>query len=161
MGDECTRVRYDRIKGQIYIEIPIVCEGSTDSDKIPFMYDTGAFLTVINREIYEWYSLDRLPRKPTSMGGYVGSATGYLFQIPGLVIGQRLLTGVWAFTPKSMDVKQNLLGDNVIEYFMPIQDNFNDCIYFPDNPKPEPYMHPETGFSLACEGVLPMSLHSV
>ena len=148
------RLEYNRIKGQIYLQIPIICEGSTDSDKILFMYDTGAYLTVINRERYEWFNLNKLPCKEAKISGYVGSTPGYVFQIPGLVIGQRLLTGVWAFTPKSIDVKQNLLGDNIIEYFIPIQDNSNDCFYFPDNPNPEPYVHPNTNFSLACDGIM-------
>ncbi|MCL2088403.1 MAG: hypothetical protein FWH14_02860 [Oscillospiraceae bacterium] len=152
--NEKTKIRFNRFKGQVYLHIPIVCEGSTDSDEILFMYDTGAYLTVINRERYEWYNLDKLPRKEVSIGGYVGTASGYLFQIPGLIVGRRLLTGVWAFSPKSMDVKQNLLGDNVIEYFMPFQDNLNDCFYFIDNPKPEPYIHPNTKFSLACDNVI-------
>jgi hypothetical protein len=88
------------------------------------------------------------------MSGYVGSTPGYVFQIPGLVIGKRLLSGVWAFSPKSMDVRQNLLGDNVIEYFRVFQDSMDDCFYFLDNPKPDPYIHPQTGFSLACDGVM-------
>ena len=152
--NERKRVKYERAKGQVYLDVPIVCEGSTASDTILFMYDTGAYITVINKEYYEEYKLNKLPRKDATLGGYVGSVFGYVFQIPGLIIGQRLLIGVWAFTPKSMDVKQNLLGDNVIEYFVPIQDNLNDCFYFPDNPKPEPYIYPNTNFSLACHDVL-------
>ena len=152
--NERTRVKYERIKGQVYVNIPIVCEGCTSSDRIFFLYDTGAYITVINRERYEKYKLDKLPRKEATLGGYVGSAPGYMFQIPGLVIGQRLLVGVWAFSPKSKNVKQNLLGDNVIEYFMPFQDNRHDCFYFPDNPKPEPYIHTDTKFSLACDSVM-------
>ena len=152
--NERMKVEYERVKGQVYVDIPIVCEGCTNLDRILFIYDTGAYITVINREFYEKYKLDELPRKEVALGGYVGSAPGYVFQIPGLIIGQRLLTGVWAFTPKSMHVKQNLLGDNVIEYFIPIQDNQQDCIYFPDNPSPEPYIHLGTNFSLACDGVV-------
>jgi hypothetical protein len=154
MLNDKIRVDFDRKKGQVYLPIPIVCEGSTDSDEIYFMYDTGAYITVVNRERYEWFGLDKLPRKEATMSGYVGSTPGYVFQIPGLVIGKRLLSGVWAFSPKNMDVKQNLLGDNVIEYFKPWQDNENDCFFFLDNPKPDPYIHPETGFSLACDGVM-------
>jgi len=155
--NERMRVRYRRRKGHVYVNIPIVCEGSTDSDEIRFVYDTGAYITVINRERYEKYKLDTLPRKEVIMNGYNGLSPGYIFQIPGLVIGQRLLTGVWAFSPKSGDIKQNLLGDNVIEYFIPIQDNHNDCLYFPDNPTPDPYVHPATGFSLACENIMYLS----
>jgi len=148
---------YKRKKGQVYLDVQVVCEGSTDSDKIDFMYDTGAFLTVINREIYEWFGLHKLPRKEVTISGYIGSTPGYMFQIPGLVIGKRLLSGVWAFTPKSKDVKQNLLGDNVIEYFRPFQDNLNNCFYFLDNPAPEPYANPEYNFSFACDRILPVS----
>jgi len=152
--DEKTRIAYTRDKGQILIDIRIVCEGSAETDKITFIYDTGAYLTVINKERYEWHGLNKLPRREASIGGYGGSTPGYVFRIPGLVIGKRLLTGVWAYTPKSKDIKQNLLGDNVIEYFRPFQDNLHDSIYFLDNPQPNPYVASSLNFSLACESVM-------
>jgi hypothetical protein len=149
-----TKVEFTRDKGQVYLNIPIVCEGSTDGDSIEFIYDTGAYITVINRERYENYGLDKLPRRETSIGGYVGLAPGYVFQIPGLIIGNKLLSGVWAFTPISMEIKQNLLGDNVIEYFRPFQDNLHSCLYFLDNPNPKPFESEEPPFSLACDSIL-------
>ena len=149
-------MEYWRTKGQVFLSVQIVCEGSSETDKIDFIYDTGAYLTVINREVYEWFDLDKLPRKEANMSGYVSfsSTGGYVFQIPALVIGGRLLSGVWAFTPKSKDMKQNLLGDNVIEYFRPFQDNQEDCFYFAPNLSPEPYAGSNNSFSLACDGVL-------
>jgi len=152
--DEQIKMEYERTKGQVTLRVQIVCEGSTDADKIKFIYDTGAYLTVLNKEMYEWFNLDKLPRKEATMGGYVSSTPGYIFQIPGLVIGQRLLSGVWAFTPKSKDIRQNLLGDNVIEYFRPFQDNLDNCFYFVDNPKPDPYVSKQSSFSLACDSVM-------
>lgn len=152
--DDKTQMNYWRLKGQVFLSVQIVCEGSTDKDKIDFIYDTGAYLTVINKEMYEWFNLDKLPRKEAKMGGYVSSASGYVFQIPGLVVGKRLLSGVWAFTPKSKDIKQNLLGDNVIEYFRPLQDNQSDCFYFMDNLDPYPYVSPDKSFSLACDNIM-------
>lgn len=152
--DDKTKMPFIRRKGQTYLRVQIVCEGSTDSDKIDFIYDTGAYLTVINRERYEWHGLNKLSRRKITIGGYGGVASGYLFQIPGLKIGKRLLSGVWAFTPESTDIKQNLLGDNVIEYFKPLQDNQQDCFYFADNPTPEPYVSPDGAFTLACDSVL-------
>jgi len=152
--DEKTKMDYERIKGHVYLSVQIVCEGSTDEDKIDFLYDTGAYLTVINRNRYEWFGLHKLPRKAVTIGGYNGSTDGYMFQIPGLKIGNRLLSGVWAFTPKSKDIKQNLLGDNIIEYFRPFQDNLYDCIYFIDNPTPAPYVNKKHNFTLACDNVL-------
>ena len=135
--DDNTKVEYNRSKGHVYVDIPIVCESSTDSDRINFMYDTGAYITVINREMYEWHGLDKLPRRGATMGGYVGSTAGYIFQIPGMRIGKRLL-----------------LGDNVIEYFRPLQDNQDDCFYFIDNLHPKPYVSPDKSFSLACDEVM-------
>lgn len=148
-----TKVPYIRDMGHIYLDIAIICKGSTEDDTIEFIYDTGAYLTVINRDIYEWFNLNKLPRREVTIGGYNATTTGYLFQIPGLKIGEKLLTGVWAFSPKHKDIKQNLLGDNVIEYFRPFQDNLNDCIYFIENPKPEPFTTSDGAFSLACDGV--------
>ena len=58
--------------------------------------------------------------------------------------------------PKSKDIKQNLLGDNVIEYFRPLQDNQHDCFYFMDNLTPDPYISPDKTFSLACDRVMPI-----
>ncbi|MCL2189335.1 MAG: retroviral-like aspartic protease family protein [Defluviitaleaceae bacterium] len=152
--DDKTRVEYNRSKGHVYIDIPIIREGGTNSDRINFMYDTGAYITVINREMYEWYGLNKFPRRAATMGGYVGSTPGYIFQVPGMKIGKRLLLGVWAFTPKSKEIKQNLLGDNVIEYFRPLQDNQNDCFYFIDNLYPEPYMSPDKSLSFACDKIM-------
>ena len=151
--DNKTRISYIRSKGHIYIDIILVCEGSTENDTIDFIYDTGAYLTTINKYVYEWFNLSRLPRKEITIGGYNGVTPGYMFQIPGLKVGEKLLTGVWAFSPKSDEIKQNLLGDNVIEYFRPFQDNLNDCIYFIENTSPEPYISPDGAFSLACDGV--------
>ena len=152
--NEKTKMRYKREKGHVYIELPIICEGSTEEDAITFVYDTGAYLTVINKERYEWFGLDKLPRWDAKLGSYSGSSEGYMFQIPGLMVGQKLLTGVWAFSPKNDNSKQNLLGDNVIEYFNPYQDNTNDCFYFIDNSCPEPYVSPDNGFSLACDSIM-------
>ena len=68
--DEETKIEYKRSKGHVYIDIPIVREGGADSDRINFMYDTGAYITVINREMYEWHGLHKLPRMVATMGGY-------------------------------------------------------------------------------------------
>ena len=152
--DNKTKMEYWRTKGQVFLSVQIVCEDSSETDKVDFIYDTGAYLTVINREVYEWFNLNKLPRQEASMGGYISSAEGYVFQIPALVVGGRLLSGVWAFTPKSKDIKQNLLGDNVIEYFRPLQDNQEDCFYFVPNLSPSPYVSLDSSFSLACDSVL-------
>jgi hypothetical protein len=156
--DEKVRLRTTREKGHSYIDLLIVCEGSTDEDFVSFMYDTGAWLTVLSRKYYETYKLNALKRMPFSMGGYGAGEDasrkipGFMYQIPALKIGNRLLTEVWAFTPASYEISENILGCNVIEYFNPYQDNSNDYIYFFDNLTPRPYVHEISGFSLKCGG---------
>ena len=153
--DERTKHEFVRGKdGHIYIEIPIVCEGSSSNDTIPFIYDTGAFITVLNRNRYEHFKLYNLPRSEVTLHGYAGGTPGYLYKIPGLQIGKRLVRGVWAFTPEISQLKQNLLGSNVLEYFRPFQDNMYDSIYFPDNLTPKPFFSEKHGVSLACDSVL-------
>ncbi|MCL2604059.1 MAG: retroviral-like aspartic protease family protein [Defluviitaleaceae bacterium] len=139
--------------GHIIIRVPIIVEGGANNDTIDFIYDTGAYITVISNERYEQFNLDKLPRIDVTVGGYTGATPGYLFKIPGLRLGKKVLTGVWAFSPKDSALRQNLLGCNVIEYFCPYQDNENDCIYFNENPSPKPYYSPKYNISLACDGV--------
>ena len=156
--DERVRHRTTREKGHFYVEILIVREGSTKDNFELFMYDSGAWITVLSRKVYERNKLNALPWQSFSMSGYgAGIDTsrqvpGFIYQIPALKIGQRLLTEVWAFTPASYEITENILGGNAIEYFNPYQDNGNDCFYFFDNPAPKPYIHEATGFSLKCGG---------
>ena len=39
-----TRVQFKRDKGHSYLDIVIVCKGSTEKDIIDFVYDSGAYL---------------------------------------------------------------------------------------------------------------------
>ena len=155
--DNGVRYKTTRENGHCYVDILIVCEGSTDTSFIQFMYDTGAWLTVLSRKEYEANELFSLPWRNFAMGGYGASADkkrkvqGILYQIPALKIGRRLLTKVWAFTPADYKITENILGLNAVDYYNTYQDNGNDYFYFFDNPNPRPYIH-ESGFSLACEG---------
>lgn len=156
--DKRVRHKMTREQGHFYIDLLIVCEGSKDDELTPFMYDTGAWITVLSRERYEVHKLNVLPMRPFSMSGYGASVDetrkvqGFIYQIPALKIGRRVLTDVWAFTPASYDIAENILGGNAIEYFNPYQDNGNDYFYFFDNSNPKPYIHEATGFSLKCGG---------
>ena len=153
--DEITKHEFVREKdGHIYIDVQIVCEGSSDNDTIYFIYDTGAFITVLNRDRYEHFKLFKIPRHEVKLYGYSGGTSGYIYKIPGLKIGGRFVKGVWAFTPESPSLKQNLLGNNVLEYFRPFHDNMHDSIYFSDNLTPKPFFSEKHGISLACDGVL-------
>ena len=62
--DEKTRLKMFRHNdGHVHIWVPIICEGSTDKDAVLFIYDTGAFITVLNRDRYDYFKLYQLPRQ--------------------------------------------------------------------------------------------------
>jgi hypothetical protein len=122
--------------------------GKTKMGVVDFIYDSGAFLTVINKERYETLGLNSLPRVEHHINGYTGKADGYFFQMPWLRIGGEDLQYVWVFSPKSGDLKQNLLGTNVIERFRVFQDNEDDCFYFLLNTNPR-YYTTDSGDSFA------------
>ena len=156
--DEQVKHKMTRAKGHFYVKILLVREGSTKNNFVSFMYDSGAWITVLSRKIYERNKLNTLPCRQFSMAGYgagvdeLRKVSGFIYQIPALKIGHRLLTEVWAFTPASYEITENILGGNAIEYFCPYQDNNSDFFYFFDNPTPKPYIHEATGFSLKCGG---------
>ena len=152
--DKRTGYKMMRNQGHYYIDVLIVSEGGTDDDYETFMYDTGAYITVLCRNVYETHKFDALPRFAFPMKGYGGGVSpGVVYTIPGLKIGRRLLTDVWAYTPDSYELEENILGANVIEYFMTVQDNDDDYIYFLDNANPKPYYDERTKVSLACGDV--------
>ena len=161
--DKRVRHKITREKGHFYVDILMVCEGSADDAFISFLYDTGAWMTVLSRRHYEANNLNTLPRQRFSMGGYGAGEDnsrkipGYVYKIPALKIGNKLLAEVWAFTPASYDITENILGGNAIEYFCPFQDNNTDFFYFFDNPSPKPYKHEPSGLSLECGGVFPLN----
>ena len=51
----------------------------TKTGVVDFIYDSGAFLTVINKERYETLGLDCLPKIEHHINGYTGKANGFFF----------------------------------------------------------------------------------
>ena len=125
---------------------------------IDFIYDSGAFLTVINKERYETLGLNSLPRIEHYINGYTGKADGFYFQLPLLCIAGEDLPHVWAFSPKSSELSQNLLGTNVIEKFRVFQDNENDSFFFQINNNPRYY---RTSKGSSFEGGVPFTRNSI
>jgi len=153
--DASYKSSFRRENGQYRLFLTIIRDiEKTKMGLIDFIYDSGAFLTVINKERYETLGLCELPRVEHYIYGYTGRAEGYFFQIPWLRVGGQDLPYIWAFSPKSGDLYQNLLGTNVIERFRVFQDNENDCFYFHLNKKPRFYTS-DSGDSFA--GGIPFS----
>jgi len=118
-----------------YIAVPSFCSTTHYSnDKIDFVFDTGAYLTVITKVTALVFGYNRITpiQKNIPLNGFAGSATGDLKEIPGLVIGGRLLKGVKVAIPH-IDTKDNILGLNVIEHFNYLIDSSKGKIYFAEN----------------------------
>ena len=60
--NESDVINYNYVKGQYFINIPVVYEGGKEGDYISFLYDTGAYITVVSRTTYERYKFNKLPK---------------------------------------------------------------------------------------------------
>jgi len=105
---------------------------------IDFVFDTGAFLTVITRGTAARLGyLDRFTiQKRIILSGFSGDCFADLKEIPGFMIGGRKIEGAKVAVPY-IETDISILGLNVIEYFRFFIDTERDKIYFSENPLPE------------------------
>jgi hypothetical protein len=122
-------------RNHYYIFIPVVTDiKSRYSETISFILDTGAFLTVINRNTAIEQGIADFPVKHKNypLGGFVGGTTADLVEVPQMIIGDRTINDVIVAIP-SIPTTQNLLGLNVLEHFKYYVDTTDEHIYFADN----------------------------
>jgi predicted aspartyl protease len=102
-----------------------------------FIFDTGAFITVITRNTAEKLGFIGLHTiiEDVPLSGFMGGCLSDIKEIPGFLIGGRFLDGVKVAVPRE-STDTNILGLNVIEYFKYFVDTENDKIYFSVNPQP-------------------------
>ena len=133
--DAVMPVSYEK-DGHYHIFVPTFYELKNNAnEKIDFVFDTGAFITVITRQTAIVFGFDKLPpRNVFSLTGYTGSCLADVKAIPGIIIGGRRLEDVKVAIPHE-NSKHNLLGLNVLEYFNYFFDNENSKIYFSGNQK--------------------------
>ena len=134
--------KYDSIEnltyetdGHYHLYVPVLYNFDTYANrKVDFVFDTGAFLTVISRETAaEFNFIDRFTiQKNISLAGFSGECLADLKEIPGIIIGGRKLMGVKVAVPHIV-TDMDILGLNVIEHFKYFIDTENDKIYFSDN----------------------------
>jgi clan AA aspartic protease (TIGR02281 family) len=116
--DDNSYIQIQRQDGHHYITIRAVYAGSDiDGTDIDFILDTGAFMTVISRDIAREFGYDKLPKVTAKIKGYSGEVPADFVRIPGLKVLEPLLTDVPVLIPHSSEHKQNVLGQNVLEYF--------------------------------------------
>ncbi|MCL2198271.1 MAG: retroviral-like aspartic protease family protein [Defluviitaleaceae bacterium] len=105
---------------------------------VDFVFDTGAFLTVITRDAAARLGFHNrfTVQENITLSGFSGECLADLKEIPGFTIGGRKLTGVKVAVPH-IETNTSILGLNVIEYFKYFIDTEHDKIYFAENPMPE------------------------
>jgi predicted aspartyl protease len=121
--------------GHYHIQIPTFYEfDNYSNDNIDFIFDTGAFLTVITRKMARFFGFVEAYtiKKDISLTGFAGGCLADLKELPGFVIGGRILSGVKVAVPHD-ETDINILGLNVIEYFRYYIDTENDYVYFAPN----------------------------
>jgi clan AA aspartic protease (TIGR02281 family) len=136
--DSCLELQ--RLGGHFYVTIRAVyAGGSIGGAEIDFILDTGAFMTVVSRDLAERFGYDKLPKSKTIIKGYAGEESADFVRIPSLKILEPLLTDVPVLIPHSKELEQNILGLNVLEYFNYYIDAENDRLFLNLNPNPRPY----------------------
>ena len=133
-------IQIQRQGGHHYITISAIYAGSDiGGTDIDFILDTGAFMTVVSRDIAKEFGYDKLPKVSAKIKGYSGEVPADFVRIPGLKVLGPLLTDVPVLIPHSNEHKQNVFGLNVLEYFNYYIDTENDKLYLSNNPNPKPY----------------------
>lgn len=125
--------------GHYHLRVPAFYEYDSHANYIvDFVFDTGAFLTVLTRSTATMLGfIDRFTVRPDiPLTGFSGGCRADLKEIPGLIIGGKRLTGVKVAVPH-IDTDMDILGLNVLEYFKYFIDTEKDEICFSANPKPE------------------------
>ena len=124
--------------GNYHIRIPTFYGfDSYSNDRIDFIFDTGAYITVLSRQEAVLFDfMDNFTIKSNvPISGFAGSCLVDIKEIPGFVVGGKRLEGVKVAVPH-IDTDVNILGLNVIELFKYYIDTEKYEIYFSENPLP-------------------------
>jgi predicted aspartyl protease len=125
--------------GHYHMIVPIFYEtDSYTSYKADFVFDTGAYITVMTRETAERLGflnshnlIENVPLK-----GFAGECLADIKEIPGLFLGGRFFENVKVAVPHEA-TDMNILGLNVIDYLKFFVDTEYDRICFILNPQPK------------------------
>ena len=125
--------------GHYHIHIPTFYDHESYTNRrIDFIFDTGAYITVITRNtamslgFLDSYTIET----NVPLSGFSGECLADIKNIPGFVIGGRRLEGVKVAVPHS-DTDMNILGLNVLEHFKYCIDTESDKVYFAPNRVPD------------------------
>jgi len=127
---------YD-IDGHRHVLVPLFFDkDSYSNDTTDFVFDTGAYLTVLTKDTAKEFGFDMLTpiQRNIPLTGFANSkCTGDLIEIPGMLLGGKRLEDVRVAIPY-IETEDDILGLNVLEYFNYLIDSGNDKVYFVDSP---------------------------
>ncbi|GHU56727.1 hypothetical protein AGMMS49975_20610 [Clostridia bacterium] len=125
----------DRRQGHLYIDIPVLYEGQeeeNEDDKITFIMDTGAFLTVISRNTAIEFGFDKLPVichwKLSGFGK--NKLLSDIIRIPAIRLAGKVLIGAIVAVPFDIKNGNQVLGLNILNYFEYSVKASNNSAYF-------------------------------
>ena len=138
---------YKKQTAHYHLTVPTFYRFGADSyGEIEFIFDTGAYLTIISKTTADNYGFGNLRTINASIPihGYAGQARAELVEIPGMSLGGRILRDVKVAIPHKdpeyigdngqVEIKPlNILGLNVLEHFNYFVSSTESMIYFSDN----------------------------
>ncbi len=139
--------------GHYHIHVPTLYEsGSFSNERIDFILDTGAYITVITRKEAALLGFigQYTVRHDIPLEGFAGGCLADIMEIPGMVLGGQFLKGVKVAVPH-VDTATNILGLNVLDLFKFLVDTENRQLHLARNPAPQISPH------LQCAGVFSLS----
>jgi len=98
--------------GHYHIFVPAFYSSSSYANKtIDFIFDTGAYITVISKINAAIFGFDLIPPLVSNitLRGFTGECIGDIKIIPGLIFGGYMLKNVKVAIPCT-DIKNNILG---------------------------------------------------
>ena len=125
--------------------------------KIQIAFDTGAYITVLTRMNAQLIGLPLTGEYMANLTGFNikrGSDKAEIVIVPKIEIGKYIVENVQVLVPLEEIVISEVLGENVLEYFIYTVDNDADRIFFSKNPNPKPYKDYTKGIDLSCGRVL-------
>ena len=146
-----------RERGHIIVDTYVFSSESIAPVKIPFVIDSGAYITVLTCPTARRIGLPLTGKYTvnlTSFNKERGSDKAELVVVPKIMIGKHSVEDVQVLVPlEDIDIAE-VLGENVLEYFNYTVDHGIDRVYFAKNPNPKPYRNPAKGIDLSCGRVL-------
>ena len=113
------RMEFSIFNGHITCRCKVLSFDTNEEVSIRFIHDTGAYISTLNRELYEQLGFDKIKahKQNVELGSYSSSSKGLVFTMPFLFVANYTVTNVQVFVPYSYNLKQNLLAMNVLGLF--------------------------------------------